>query len=93
MTYRYQLIDMETFEPVGAYDEFDEIERILKYDLKHNGPDSIRNLELFIGAGELPESVVTGEELLALAVQLTSANVVSVPSNRLGTPLSKRAGR
>lgn len=93
MVFRYQLIDMQTFEPVGAYDEFEEIERILRYDLEHNGPESVKNLELLIGTGEIPESIVSGEELLELATRVTSPKVISVPSRRPGPPPSKRAGR
>lgn len=93
MSHRYQLIDMQTFEPVGAYDEFEEIERILRSDLEHNGPESVRNLELFVGTEETPESIVSGEELLELTSRLTPAKVISVPSKLPGVPSSKRAGR
>lgn len=92
MNHRYKLIDMQTFEPVAAYDAMEEIERVLKYDLEHNGPDSVRNLELFVGTGEFPESSLCGDELLKLAVRLTSAPVTPISPTR-GTAPSKRAGR
>lgn len=91
MGHRYQLIDMRTFEPVGAFDAFEEVEDVLKYDLEHNGPNSVRDLELFIGTGEFPDSSVAGDALLERAYRLFSTQVFQAAPDHPGVELGFRA--
>lgn len=77
MAAMYELIDMTTFELVGAYDDFREIARILVYDLEHNGADSVRSLELFYGNKDMPEGSIDRESLLSLAQRLQAEAIQS----------------
>ncbi|CAN5450697.1 hypothetical protein BH09CHL1_BH09CHL1_09260 [soil metagenome] len=64
---KYQLVDAKTSDMVGFFDDYSEVVEVLRFDLKQNGPDSVRSLVLISGSDSGPAESVDGEHLLEIA--------------------------